>query len=106
MLSKRRINENTSFSYLIFSWGDNTSSDVWLIDTGKGIDQELMPKLFDRFTRGANESDSGSGLGLAIAKKIIEIHDGTLTIESSNKGTNAKLVLPLFIDNTNSQILN
>lgn len=85
---------------------ENNTVDVNIIDNGKGIDQELMPKLFDRFTRGANESDSGSGLGLAIAKKIIEIHDGTLTIESSNKGTNAKLVLPLFIDNTNSQILN
>ena len=84
---------------------ENNTVDVNIIDNGKGIDQELMPKLFDRFTRGANESDSGSGLGLAIAKKIIEIHDGTLTIESSNKGTNAKLVLPLFIDNTNSQIL-
>jgi len=65
-----------------------------------------MPKLFDRFTRGANAPDSGSGLGLAIAKKIIEIHDGTLTIESSNKGTTAKLVLPLFINNANTQIFN
>ena len=80
----------------------NNTVDLNIIDNGKGIDQELIPKLFDRFTRGANESDSGSGLGLAIAKKIIEIHDGTLTIESSNKGTNAKLVLPLFIDNTNT----
>ena len=63
-----------------------------------------MPKLFDRFTRGADVSDSGSGLGLAIAKKIIEIHDGTLTIESSIKGTNAKLLLPLSINNVNTQV--
>ena len=39
----------------------NNTVDLNIIDNGKGIDQELIPKLFDRFTRGANESDSGSG---------------------------------------------
>ena len=53
------------------------------------------PKIFDRFTRGSDVPDIGSGLGLAIAKKIIELHDGSLLIESSKKGTIVKLVLPL-----------
>lgn len=87
----------------ISSKKDNTV-EINIFDNGNGIDQELMPKLFDRFTRGADVSDSGSGLGLAIAKKIIEIHDGTLTIESSIKGTNAKLLLPLSINNVNTQV--
>ena len=49
LLSKRRINENTSFSCLIFSWGDNTSSDVWLIDecTRK---RKLLKKLLLLFS--------------------------------------------------------
>ena len=44
---------------------------------------------------GNDVSDNGSGLGLAIAKKIIELHNGSLLIESSKKGTIVKIVLPL-----------
>ena len=74
---------------------ENNTVDISICDNGNGIEQELMPKLFDRFTRGSDVPDSGSGLGLAIAKKIIELHNGSLLIESSKKGTIVKIVLPL-----------
>ena len=40
-------------------------------DTGKGIDQELLPRLFTKF---ATKSERGTGLGLYISKNIIEAH--------------------------------
>jgi len=54
-------------------------------DTGIGISTDDMPRIFDRFYRGAQASDPaprGSGLGLALAKWIAERHGTQLTVES------------------------
>ena len=54
-------------------------------DTGVGIDAAELPHIFERFYRGsrANEArGSGSGLGLAIVRSIVDMHGGTVTVES------------------------
>jgi two-component system phosphate regulon sensor histidine kinase PhoR len=54
-------------------------------DTGVGISEEDMPRIFDRFYRAAQTSNAaprGSGLGLALAKWIAERHGTQLTVES------------------------
>jgi two-component system OmpR family sensor kinase len=52
-------------------------------DSGPGIDPELLPQLFERFSRGrVPGDDDGTGLGLAIAKALVEAQGGTLTIGS------------------------
>jgi signal transduction histidine kinase len=52
-------------------------------DTGLGIPQEYLPKVFDRFFRVPRDNQSaGAGLGLAIAKEIVEAHGGTITVHS------------------------
>ncbi len=54
-------------------------------DTGVGIDAVELPHIFDRFYRGsrANEArGSGSGLGLAIVRSIVDMHGGTVEVES------------------------
>jgi two-component system OmpR family sensor kinase len=52
-------------------------------DSGPGVDPELLPSLFERFSRGkASGDDSSTGLGLAIAKALVEAQGGTLTIGS------------------------
>lgn len=54
-------------------------------DNGKGIKEELLPHIFDRFYRvesDRNRNLGGSGLGLAISKSIVEAHGGTMTVES------------------------
>ena len=54
-------------------------------DTGVGIDAAELPRIFDRFYRGsrANEArGSGSGLGLAIVRSIVDMHGGSVAVES------------------------
>lgn len=63
-------------------------------DTGKGIPEEIQEKIFEPFftTKPAGE---GSGLGLDIVKKIIEKHDGQITVESKPGCTTFNVFLPI-----------
>jgi signal transduction histidine kinase len=66
-------------------------------DTGCGISEEHLPRIFDKFYRVQQESGhaTGSGLGLAIAKGLVELHGGTLAVESApGKGTQFHFTLP------------
>jgi signal transduction histidine kinase len=66
-------------------------------DTGCGISEEHLPKIFDKFYRVQPGSGpvAGSGLGLAIAKGLIELHGGTIGVESApGKGTTFYFTLP------------
>lgn len=69
-----------------------------VIDTGIGISEEELPKLFDRFYRvdpARTKATGGSGLGLAIAQAIVENHHGQIQIESKiNQGTTVTVTLP------------
>jgi len=62
-------------------------------DTGCGIATEHLPKLFDRFYRvDPARSAEGTGLGLAIVKSIMDLHGGSVVINSEpNQGTVATL---------------
>jgi signal transduction histidine kinase len=58
---------------------------IEVADTGVGIDPAELPRIFDRFFRGSQASEargSGSGLGLAIVRSIVEMHGGTVVVES------------------------
>jgi two-component system sensor histidine kinase VicK len=59
---------------------------VTVKDTGKGIDPEIMPRLFGKF---ATKSDSGTGLGLYLSKKIVEAHGGRIWAENNDDGSGA-----------------
>jgi len=61
-------------------------------DNGKGMGEEELNKLFERYYRGTSSEVKGSGLGMAIAKQIIEAHDGNIYVESKlNVGTSIKI---------------
>jgi PAS domain S-box-containing protein len=68
-------------------------------DQGIGIPQEDLPHLFDSFHRATNVGNiQGTGLGLSIVKKCVDIHQGTIKIDSElNIGTTFTLTLPLDI---------
>src|SRR5262249_40291142 len=69
---------------------------VSVADTGPGIPQEHLSKVFDRFWRTPGTKQKGSGLGLSIAKGIIEAHGGTIWAESQlGKGSSFFFTLPL-----------
>jgi signal transduction histidine kinase/CheY-like chemotaxis protein len=59
---------------------------VSVIDTGQGIDPEIMPRLFTKF---ATKSIVGTGLGLYISKRIIEAHGGKMWAENNSDGIGA-----------------
>jgi signal transduction histidine kinase len=75
-----------------------SGAEIVVRDTGVGIDATELPRIFDRFYRGslANEArGSGSGLGLAIVRSIVDMHGGSVTVESSlGRGSRFVVMLP------------
>lgn len=72
---------------------------VTVEDSGKGIPQEMLPKVFEAFFQaGENDYTSayGTGIGLSLTKSIIELHHGHIWVTSEeNKGTRFSFVIPL-----------
>ncbi len=68
-------------------------------DKGVGIPEDELSKVFDHFYRGDKGMtiwNSGNGMGLTVAKKIINVHDGTIEIESIvSEGTTVTINLPM-----------
>jgi len=73
--------------------------EVRVSDTGPGIPEEEIPRIFDRFYRvdeARKDHSKHAGLGLAIAKKILDLHNSSIQVESViNKGTTFAFTLPV-----------
>lgn len=69
-------------------------------DTGPGIPEDEIPKVLQAFGQGSlaqQTAEGGAGLGLAIVQNLIELHGGTLSLQSElRKGTEAKVLLPSY----------
>lgn len=81
---------------------DQAYALISIIDEGQGIDPEFMPHLFDAFqqeSHGWRRKAQGTGLGLAITKKLVEMHNGQITVESEKgKGSTFQVYLPLAFE--------
>jgi signal transduction histidine kinase len=64
-------------------------------DTGRGIAANLLPDLFDMFTKGSHDAPNHTGLGLAIAKQLVELHGGSIRAASRGPGHGSKFVVRL-----------
>lgn len=77
---------------------DKLCVKVNIVDTGRGIPEDELPHIFQRFYKKPEneQSQSGAGLGLAIAQRIVELHGSQLSVKSIlHQGTEFDFVLPL-----------
>ncbi len=74
---------------------EDTDVQLWVQDTGIGIPENELPKLFSRFHRGRNAARfPGNGLGLVITKAIVTEHGGQIVVNSDAQGTRFTVHLP------------
>ena len=76
--------------------GTSAEGDIKITvkDNGCGIKKSDLPKIKEKFYK-ANHTKKGSGIGLAVADEIIQMHGGTLTVESEEgRGTNVIIIIP------------
>ncbi|EMY4795196.1 TPA: DUF3149 domain-containing protein [Bacillus pacificus] len=95
-ITKNAIEAMTSGDTLtIFVTNNETHAQLQITDTGKGIPKHIQKHLFHPFF---TNKDTGTGLGLVICKRIIEMYNGHIFINSiENEGTTVHIEIPLHI---------
>ena len=78
----------------------DSMAQIIVTDTGEGIRKEFLPYVFDRFQQGdasITRQHGGLGLGLAIARHLVEMHGGTIQVDSEGAGRGATFTVSLPI---------
>ncbi len=85
---------------------DSEEMKISFSDNGPGIPKYYLPKIFTRFFRVPENSlqEHGSGLGLSICKQIIELHNGTIVVDSNENGTTFTIKLPLNMETKSGEV--
>jgi PAS domain S-box-containing protein len=76
----------------------NSHVEITISDTGKGIDPEFIPHVFDRFRQAdqtTTRRQGGLGLGLSIVRQLVEMHGGTIEAESEGEGKGTSFIVKL-----------
>ena len=81
---------------VLMARNDSDSVVISVLDTGRGIPHDQLPRVFDRYWQSSRTDRQGAGLGLAIAKGIVEAHGGKIWVESKpGEGTTVSFTLPI-----------
>jgi PAS domain S-box-containing protein len=70
-------------------------------DTGIGISAPMLPKVFDMFMQAdhsTHRSQGGLGIGLTLVKRLVELHDGSISVRSDGPGKGSEFVVRLPVD--------
>ncbi len=76
----------------------NSHVEIVISDTGKGIEPEFLPHVFDRFRQSdgsMTRREGGLGLGLAIVRQLVELHGGTVSVSSAGEDEGATFIVSL-----------
>ena len=89
---------------IIVEWGTRDDGEtphafVRVVDNGRGISPDLLPKIFDMFVqeRVTEDGAGGLGLGLGLARRLVELHGGTIhaSSEGASTGSTFEIELPI-----------
>jgi signal transduction histidine kinase len=71
---------------------------IWVKDTGRGIPEDELPFIFNRFYRSKDSQERGSGLGLSIVESVVKAHGGSVSVESVlDEGSMFTIKLPISL---------
>lgn len=74
--------------------------DLSVSDTGEGISKEALPHIFERYYQAKhNRKVSGTGIGLSLSKNLVELHEGTISVQSE-EGVGSTFTVRLIADNS------
>ncbi len=78
------------------SRADGATAELWVADTGPGVDPADRERVFERFARGGSEPrrSGGAGLGLSIVHSVAAAHGGTVELADTEKGATFRLTIP------------
>jgi signal transduction histidine kinase len=79
-------------------WREGTDALVSVRDTGRGIPNEMLPKIFEMFTqveRSLERTQGGLGVGLSLVKHLVELHGGAVSANSDGEGRGSEFIVRL-----------
>ena len=89
----------------VANFGDQSTIKFVVKDTGIGMSKEFLPRIFDSFTQedsSRNSKYGSTGLGMAIAKNIVELMNGTISVESE-KGIGTQFTVVVTLKNSDHE---
>jgi CheY-like chemotaxis protein len=97
------LNNSSKFSHIgaeirVNATEDETCLVISISDDGAGISDEVLPQVFDRFTRngsGTRDAHIGLGIGMTLAKRLVELHGGQIAVHSDGPGEGSTFVVQL-----------
>ncbi|MBL8850962.1 MAG: PAS domain S-box protein [Planctomycetaceae bacterium] len=81
--------------------GLENTAVITIRDSGVGIPDEMLPRVFEMFTqvdRSLERADGGLGIGLSLVKRLVELHEGTVTASSAGPGRGAEFCVRLPLE--------